>query len=84
MGNTSRRGKVFREENRARATVPIPRDANQPSIAVLPLENLSADPEQEYFSDGMTDSLITSLAGIHGLRASRTLYVIPNRNMSFR
>lgn len=32
------------------------------SIAVLPLENLSADPEQEFFADGMTDELITELA----------------------
>ena len=32
------------------------------SIAVLPLENLSGDPSQEYFADGMTDALITDLA----------------------
>src|SRR5262249_54582171 len=32
------------------------------SLAVLPLQNLSADPAQEYFSDGMTDALITELA----------------------
>jgi len=44
-----------------------------PSIAVLPLENLSADAEQEYFSDGMTDALITDLAKIRALRVvSRT------------
>ena len=43
------------------------------SIAVLPLENLSRDPEQEYFTDGLTEALITSLAKIGGLRvASRT------------
>lgn len=43
------------------------------SIAVLPLENLSHDPEQEYFVDGMTDALITDLAKIHALRViSRT------------
>ncbi len=43
------------------------------SLAVLPLENLSHDPEQEYFADGMTDELITTLAKIRELRViSRT------------
>lgn len=38
------------------------------SVAVLPLQNLSHDPEEEYFADGMTDELITDLAKIHALR----------------
>jgi TolB-like protein/DNA-binding winged helix-turn-helix (wHTH) protein len=38
------------------------------SLAVLPLENLSKDPEQEYFADGMTDELITDLAKIASMR----------------
>jgi TolB-like protein len=43
------------------------------SLAVLPLENLSGDPEQEYFADGLTDSLITQLARVSALRVvSRT------------
>lgn len=43
------------------------------SIAVLPLQNLSTDAEQEYFAEGMTDELITDLAKIHRLRViSRT------------
>jgi TolB-like protein/DNA-binding winged helix-turn-helix (wHTH) protein/Flp pilus assembly protein TadD len=43
------------------------------SLAVLPLENLSTDPAQEYFSDGMTDALITDLAQIGGVKViSRT------------
>jgi serine/threonine-protein kinase len=43
------------------------------SIAVLPLENLSRDPEQEFFADGMTEALILNLAQIRGLRVvSRT------------
>lgn len=43
------------------------------SLAVLPLDNLSGDPSQEYFADGMTDELITELARIPNLRVvSRT------------
>jgi TolB-like protein/Flp pilus assembly protein TadD len=43
------------------------------SIAVLPLDNLTGDPGQQYFADGMTDALITSLAQIESLRViSRT------------
>jgi TolB-like protein/DNA-binding winged helix-turn-helix (wHTH) protein len=43
------------------------------SLAVLPLENLSGDPAQEYFADGMTDEVITLLAKIPALRiTSRT------------
>ncbi len=38
------------------------------SIAVLPLENLSGDPEQDYFADGMTEALITELGKISALR----------------
>ncbi len=44
-----------------------PKLPEKPSIAVLPFANLSGDPEQEYFSDGMTDDLITDLAKISGL-----------------
>jgi eukaryotic-like serine/threonine-protein kinase len=43
------------------------------SLAVLPLENLSGDPAQDYFADGMTDALITALSQIRKLRViSRT------------
>jgi TolB-like protein/DNA-binding winged helix-turn-helix (wHTH) protein len=43
------------------------------SVAVLPLQSLSADPQQEYFSDGMTDALITDLAQVSSLKViSRT------------
>ena len=43
------------------------------SLAVLPLENLSGNPEEEYFADGLTEALITSLAKIGALRVvSRT------------
>jgi TolB-like protein/DNA-binding winged helix-turn-helix (wHTH) protein len=51
------------------------RQSNRPmhSLAVLPLENLSGDPSQEYFADGMTDQLITNLAQLGNVRViSRT------------
>jgi TolB-like protein/class 3 adenylate cyclase len=43
---------------------PLP---DKPSIAVLPFDNLSDDPEEEYFADGLTDDLITDLSKISGL-----------------
>ena len=48
----------------------------KPSIAVLPFSNLSGDPEQEYFADGMVDDIITGLARI------KWLFVIA-RNSTF-
>ena len=57
--------------NNSRHVLPLP-GAIQ-SIAVLPLENLSGDPSQDYFADGMTDALITELSQIRKLRViSRT------------
>jgi serine/threonine protein kinase/tetratricopeptide (TPR) repeat protein len=54
--------------NRIGTTPSVPAPHPIASIAVLPLENLSGDPEQAYFSDGITETLITRLARIDGLR----------------
>ncbi len=54
-------------------TVAAPTTADVPSIAVLPFTNMSADPEQEYFCDGMAEDIINALTGLQGLHvASRT------------
>jgi TolB-like protein/class 3 adenylate cyclase/Tfp pilus assembly protein PilF len=57
----------------AKTAPPLP---DKPSIAVLPFENLSGDPEQEYFADGIVEEIITALSRFHGL------FVIA-RNSSF-
>jgi TolB-like protein/Flp pilus assembly protein TadD len=49
---------------------------DKPSIAVLPFQNMSGDPEQEYFADGMAEDIIT------GLSRSKSLFVIA-RNSTF-
>ncbi len=58
-------------------TTEAARPPDKPSIAVLPLTNMSGDPEQEYFSDGITEDIITELSRF------KSLYVIA-RNSSFR
>jgi serine/threonine-protein kinase len=49
------------------------------SVAVLPLENLSGDPQQEYFADGMTEQLIADLARVKNLRVISRLSVMEYR-----
>lgn len=64
------------------ATPPVSADTSglelpkQPSIAVLPFQNMSGDPEQEYFADGMVEEILTALSRF------RSLFVIA-RNSSF-
>jgi adenylate cyclase len=59
--------------NRLSVAPPLP---DKPSIAVLPFENMSGDPEQEYFADGMVEEIITALSRF------KALFVIA-RNSSF-
>ena len=56
------------------AALPLP---DEPSIAVLAFDNLSGDPEQEFFADGLSENIITRLASVTGM------FVIA-RNSSFR
>ncbi len=57
------RGEV-QEEMAPAQTESGPPSPDKPSIAVLPFENMSGDPEQEYFSDGITEDIITALANV--------------------
>ena len=50
------------------SAVVTPEQPDVPSIAVLPFVNMSADPEQEYFCDGLAEELIDALARLDGLR----------------
>jgi len=75
--------RVLREGEAARpASAPAPKPASQParsdkpSIAVLPFQNMSGDAEQEYFSDGITEDIITDLSKLSGL-------MVIARNSSF-
>jgi TolB-like protein len=74
-------GQVVKEENSSAAAspsgaAPAPALPDKPSIAVLPFVNMSGDPEQDYFADGMAEEIITALS-----RCS-WLFVIA-RNSSF-
>jgi adenylate cyclase len=66
-------GSAERPSAPAPSALPLP---DKPSIAVLPFANMSGDPEQEYFADGMVEEIITALSRI------RWLFVIA-RNSSF-
>ena len=70
----------------AQSHLPLQHASQIQSIAVLPLANLSGDPSQDYFADGMTDELVTALAENRSLRVvSRTSVMrFKNSNRSLR
>jgi adenylate cyclase len=75
LKNIAQRHRVFRVrlDQPERPALALP---DKPSIAVLPFQNISGDPEQEYFADGMVEEIITGLSRV------RSFFVIA-RNSSF-
>ena len=62
LKNIDRPVRVWRWQNSAPGTPAVnPGKKEKPAIAVLPFDNMSADPEQEYFSDGLCEDIITAL-----------------------
>ncbi len=64
------RGLYIVEERERTRDAASPSVQSKPSVAILPFTSLSTDKENEYFSDGLADEIITLLAGIHGLRVT--------------
>jgi TolB-like protein len=76
LKNIARSVRVYRVRMNEAAAKTAPALPDKPSIAVLPFTNMSGDPEQEYFADGMVEDIITALSRF------RHLFVIA-RNSSF-
>ncbi len=74
--NIERPIRVYRMEPQGGAGAPAAPASEKPAVAVLPFDNMSDDPRQGYFSDGITEDIITELSRF------RTLFVIA-RNSSF-
>jgi TolB-like protein/Flp pilus assembly protein TadD len=66
------------------ATVVVATQSEVPSVAVLPFKNLSADPDNEYFTDGLTEELIGALAKVEGMRipARSSVFALKGSNLS--
>ena len=77
LKNIERAVRVYRITTEASLTErPALTLPDKPSIAVLPFQNMSGDPEQEYFSDGITEDIITALSRLRG-------FFVIARNSSF-
>jgi adenylate cyclase len=76
LKNIAQRHRVFRVRLGGATERPALALPDKPSLAVLPFQNMSGDPEQEYFADGMVEEIITGLSSV------RSFFVIA-RNSSF-
>ena len=78
LKNIARPARVYRVQGVGAAASPLPTLPlpQKPSIAVLPFQNMSGDPAQDYFSDGIAEDIITELSRF------RSLFVVA-RNSSF-
>ena len=79
LKNIARPVRVFAVQPRVApgtAAPAVPPASGKPSIAVLPLDNMSGDPDQEYFADGIAEEIITALSKLRG-------FFVVARNSSF-
>jgi adenylate cyclase len=90
LKNIPRPVRVYRvkpEEGRAGEPAAAPPSSpEKPSIAVLPFQNMSGDPEQEHFCDGLVEDIITTLSKLAGLRviARNSSFVYKGRSVDIR
>jgi len=76
LKNIARLVRVYRVRLNGMPAKPVPSLPDKPSICVLPFQNMSGDPEQEYFADGVVEDITTALSRMSWL------FVIA-RNSSF-
>jgi TolB-like protein/DNA-binding winged helix-turn-helix (wHTH) protein/Tfp pilus assembly protein PilF len=66
----------------AEGPAPAATEPDRPVVAVLPFDNLSGDPQRDYFADGITEDLITDLSKLSGLKVVARNSVMPYRGSS--
>ena len=90
LKNIARPVRVYRVdlggEGTTQPAAPASLSPDKPSIAVLPFQNMSGDPEQDYFCDGLVEDIITTLSKLAGLRviARNSSFVYKGRAVDIR
>lgn len=72
--------KIVQPWDAHRVEIQIPRSPGPRHVAVLPLSNISPDPNDEYFADGLTEELISVLSQVHGLSVIARTSVTPYKS----